>query len=93
MFITSTGTATNNVFSGEHSTGTYKGNAVLTTIEVIERRGEFELKKVIENTVIKFRLFWDGACISTVASEKEGVALLNDFCPVVKKRGRPRKTA
>lgn len=91
MFITMSGNATENAFCGVHSTGAYTGVAVNAIVEVLEERGEFILQKVTTNALVKFRIFWDGECVSTQSSEKEARAMLNDFCPVAKKRGRPKK--
>lgn len=61
-------------------------------IDVIEEREGFVLQRSTDNKTgnIKFRLFWDGECISTLADEKEARSLLNDFCPIQKKRGRKK---
>lgn len=71
----------------------YKGKAVEMIIDVLEVRDGFELHRASDSTgtTPKFRIFWDGECISTVRDEKEARALLDDFCPVQKKRGRPKK--
>lgn len=95
MFITSNGEATNNAFSGNHGTGAYSGTAVTMVIDVIEVRGGFELQRHTNqnSSKIKYKLFWDGECISTIENEKEARSLLNDFCPAPAKRGRPKKAA
>ena len=61
-------------------------------IDVIEERDGFVLQRATDNKTgnVKFKLFWDGECISTLTNEKEAVSLLNDFCPVQKKRGRKK---
>lgn len=74
----------------------YQGTAVSVTKVELEKRGDFLLYKVTDSTgsATKFRLFWDGECISTVSTEKEARSLLNDFCPLPKKKpGRPKKAA
>ena len=60
------------------------------TIDVIEERGGFSLQRSEDHKsgAIKFRLYWDGECISTLTTEKEARALLNDFCPAP--RGRKK---
>ena len=72
----------------------YKGKAVEMMIDVLEIRDGFELRKASDSTgsVAKFRIFWDGECISTVYNEKEARTLFNDFAPAPKRKaGRPKK--
>ena len=74
----------------------YKGKAVEMMIDVLEARDGFELCKASDSTgsAAKFRIFWDGECISTVYNEKEARALFNDFTPAPKRKaGRPKKNA
>lgn len=64
-------------------------------INVIEERDGFVLQRSTDNHThsVKYRLFWDGECVSTLPNEREALALLNDFAPVPKKRGRKPKAA
>ena len=65
-------------------------------IDVLETRDGFELHKASDSTgtAAKFRIFWDGECISTVYNEREARALFNDFAPAPKRKaGRPKKNA
>ena len=74
----------------------YEGKAVEMMIDVLEARDGFELRKASDSTgsAAKFRIFWDGECISTIYNEKEARALFNDFAPAIKcKAGRPKKNA
>lgn len=74
----------------------YKGKAVEMMIDVLEARDGFELRKASDSTgsAAKFRIFWDGECISTVYNEKEARALFNDFATAIKRKaGRPKKNA
>ena len=73
----------------------YKGKAVEMVIDVLEVRDGFELRKASDGTgAAKFRIFWDGECISTVYNEKEARTLFNDFAPAPKRKaGRPKKNA
>lgn len=74
----------------------YMGKAVEMMIDVLETRDGFELRKASDSTgsAAKFRIFWDGECISTVYNEKEARALFNDFAPAPKRKaGRPKKNA
>ena len=74
----------------------YKGKAVEMVIDVLEVRDGFELRKASDSTgaAAKFRIFWDGECISTVYNEKEARALFNDFAHAPKRKaGRPKKNA
>lgn len=79
-----------------HGRGLYTGVAVAMIIDVLEVRDGFELRKAsnMNNGEVKFRLFWDGECISTLTNEREARHLLNDFAPApAKKRGRKPKAA
>ena len=78
-----------------HGRGAYTGVAVNMIIEVLEIRGGFELRRAsnMNNGDVKYRLFWDGECVSTLTNEREALALLDDFAPVTKKRGRKPKAA
>lgn len=81
--------------SGAKGKGSYTSVAVAVVIEVIAERCDFELRRVfnMNNGETKFRLFWDGECVSTLTNEREAFALLDDFCPIPKKRGRKPKMA
>ena len=79
-----------------HNDKAYKGKAVEMMVDVLEARDGFELRKASDSTgsATKFRIFWDGECISTVYNEKEARALFNDFAPAPKRKaGRPKKNA
>ena len=79
-----------------HNGEIYKGKAVEMVIDVLETRDGFELRKASDSTgsAARFRIFWDGECISTVYNEKEARALFNDFAPATKRKaGRPKKNA
>ena len=79
-----------------HNDKAYKGKAVEMMIDVLETRDGFELRKASDSTgsAVKFRIFWDGECVSTVYNEKEARALFNDFAPSPKRKaGRPKKNA
>ena len=75
--------------------GAYTSVAVSMVIDVLEVRGGFELRKAsnMNSGEVKFRLFWDGECVSTLTNEREAFALLDDFAPIPKKRGRKHKAA
>lgn len=64
-------------------------------VDVIEERGGFVLQRSTDNHTnsVKYRLFWDGECVSTLTNEREARSLLDDFAPVPKKRGRKPKAA
>ena len=78
-----------------HGRGLYTGVAVAMVIDVLEVRGGFELRKAsnMNNGEVKYRLLWDGECVSTLTNEREAFALLDDFAPIPKKRGRKSKAA
>lgn len=74
----------------------YEGKAVEMMIDVLETRDGFELRKTSDSTgsAARFRILWDGECISTVYNEKEARALFKDFTLVPKRKaGRPKKNA
>lgn len=81
--------------SGAKGRGAYTSVAVSMVIDVLEVRDGFELRKALNlnSGEAKFRLFWDGECISTLNNEREAFALLDDFAPIPKKRGRKPKVA
>ena len=73
--------------------GFYTGKPIV--LEVLEERGGFVLQKSSSETTgkVKFKILWDGECISILDNEKEARSMFNDFAPVEKKRGRKAKAA
>jgi len=63
-------------------------------IDVIEERDGFALVRSVNNTTGKprFKILWDGECISLIDDEREARAMFLDFAPKpAGKRGRKAK--
>jgi len=90
MTTTNTNTAADRFNAAFAAADTFTPRMQPITITTVEARDGFELKQALntQTGAAKYQLFWDGELLSTIYNMREAIALLNDFCPIRKKRGR-----